>query len=58
MTQTTKEGQNEYQRGFNAGYDDSGVLGGESSEWLRGFTDGTEFRIELEIAERNKNDRS
>jgi hypothetical protein len=38
----------EYAKGYKAGLYNDGVWGGESEEWLEGFRDGTEQRIEEE----------
>ena len=41
--------QAEYRAGYRAGMDNAGVWGGESEEWLRGFSDGTNDRIQEEV---------
>lgn len=39
----------DYSAGYDAGTSNQGVWGGESQQWLEGFNDATEDRIEREI---------
>jgi hypothetical protein len=41
--------RDDYCRGYCDGVDNKGCWGGESAEWIRGFNDGTENRIQGEI---------
>jgi hypothetical protein len=42
----------EYDLGFSAGACNEEPGGSESPDWIDGFTDGTEWRLEKERAER------